>query len=158
MSDQKVIVTEYKLRRRLLLWSVALNIFLICGVAAFVASSSWQKPAFTGKGGPAVQFETLASRLPSEDAGLLRTEFAKKADAIADAHTAVHRAQDHMRMALRAEPYDAGAAKEAMSAAEAEHLRLTKLLQDVIASAAGRMSPEGRSKLSDWQPGPPRRR
>jgi len=143
--------------RRIVLWSLALNVFLICGIAAFLLSSSLQKPVHATGGGPARQFEMLASRLPSEDATMLRAEFGKKADAIEEAHKAAHRTRDAVRLALSAEPYNAEAARQTMSEAEAAHLRLDKLLQDVIASAAEKMTSAGRSKLADFQPGPPRR-
>ncbi len=156
MSDQQTIL-EARPWRGIVLWSLALNVFLICGIAAFSLSSSFQKPATSGTGGPARQFEMLAARLPPDDASVLRTEFGKKAQAIDEAHTALHRSQDAMRLALRANPYDAGATQQAMSEAEAAHHRLEKLLQDVIASAAAQMTSAGRSKLADWQPGPPRR-
>ncbi len=157
MSDQKTLVAEAAPWRRLTLWSLALNVFLICGIAAFLLSSALQQPPPPRTGGPARQFEMLATRLPAGDANVLRAEFGKKADAIEEEHNAAHRTRDAVRLALRAEPYNLGAARQAISEAEAAHLRLDKLLQDVIASAAGKMTPEGRSKLADFQPGPPRR-
>lgn len=67
------------------------------------------------------------------------------------------RTRDAVRQALSAEPYDIDATRKPIAEAEAAHLRLDSLLQDVIASAAGKMTPEGRTKLADFQPGPPRR-
>ncbi len=155
MSDTKT--SAARPLRGLLIWSLALNLFLICGLGAYLASTALQKPAALGKGGPAIQFEALAAQLPAGDAGVLRAEFKARSEAIDEAHTALHRFQDGIRAALRAEPYDAGATQQAMAEAEAAHGRLEKLLQDVIASAAGRMSPAGRSKLAEFRPGPPRR-
>ncbi len=157
MSDQETVVSEGRPRRGLLLWSLALNAFLICGIAAFLLSSALHQPMSPGKGGPAYQFERLASRLPAEDASVLRTEFGKKSEAVDEAHTAAHRARDNVRLTLSAQTYDAEAARKAMSEAEAASLRLNQLLQNVIVSAAAKMSPTGRSKLADWQPGPPSR-
>ena len=88
---------------------------------------------------------------------MLRAEFGQKAEAIEEAHKAARRARDAVRQVLSAEPYNADAARQAMSEAEDAHLRLDKLLQDVIASAAGKMTSAGRSKLADFQPGPPKR-
>ncbi len=157
MSDQQTLIAEARPSRRIVLWSLALNVFLICGIAAFLLSSSLQKPVPARTGGPARQFEMLASRLPSEDANALRTEFGKKSEVIEEAHKDAHRTRDAVRLALSAEPYNAEAARQAMSEAETAHLRLDRLLQDVIASAAGKMTSAGRSKLADFQPGPPRR-
>ena len=157
MSDRQTLVAETPSRRKILLWSLALNLFLICGIGAYVASSAFHREAPLGKGGPARQFEVLASRLPAEDATILRTEFGKRARAIEEEHKAAHRTRDAVRQALSAEPYNAGATQQAMSEAWATHVRLNQVLQDVIASAAGKMTQGGRSKLADWQPGPPRR-
>ncbi len=157
MSDQKTLIAETSPWRRITLWSLALNVFLICGLAAFLLSSALQKPTAARTGGPARQFEMLASRLPAEDARVLRMEFAGKSEAVEEAHTEAHRTRDAVRQALSAEPFNLEATRQAISNAEAAHLRLDKLLQDVIASAAGKMTQAGRSKLADFQPGPPRR-
>ncbi len=157
MSDRTTVVSETRPRRGLLLWSLALNVFLICGLGAFLLSSVFLASAHLGTGGPARQFEILADRLPADDAGLLREEFGKRAAAIDEAHTAAHRTRDKVRLALAAEPYNAAAAREALSESEAAHIQLYRLLQDVILTAAERMTPAGRSKLGEWQPGPPRR-
>ena len=161
MSDQKTLVAEAAPWRRLTLWSLALNVFLICGIAAYMTGSALHKDLHKeeslGKGGPAHQFKKLAARLPAEDANVLQAEFGKKADAIEEEHKAAHRTRDAVRQALSAEPYNLEATRQAISEAEAAHFRLDKLLQDVIASAAGKMTPEGRSKLAEFQPGPPRR-
>jgi uncharacterized membrane protein len=157
MSDQQTVVAQSRAWRGIVLWSLALNVFLICGIAAFLLSSSLQKPVHASGGGPARQFEMLASRLPPEDATVLRTEYGKKSEAIEEAHSAAHRTRDAVRAALSAEPYEIEATRKAISEAEAAHLRLDSLLQDVIASAAGKMTSAGRGKLADFQPGPPRR-
>ena len=157
MSDQHTLVAESRPWRGIVLCSLALNVFLICGIAAFLLSSSLHKHVAGGGGGPAHQFESLASRLPPEDANVLRTEFGKKSEVIEEAHSAAHRTRDAVRAALSAEPYEIEAMRKAISDAEAAHLRLDNLLQDVIASAAGKMTSAGRSKLADFQPGPPRR-
>ena len=157
MSDNQTLVADISPSRRIVLWSLALNVFLICGIAAFLLSSALHHSGPARTGGPARQFEMLASRLPTEDANVLRAEFGKKSEAIDEAHKDAHRTRDAVRQALGAEPYNEEAARKAISEAEDAHLRLDKLLQDVIASAAGKMTSEGRSKLADFQPGPPRR-
>ncbi len=156
MSAQQTISPDTRSRRAILFWSLALNLFLICGIVAYVASSALYNAGSFGKGGPAHQFETLASRLPAEDASILRTEFGRKAKEIEDEHQAAHRTRDAVRQALGAEPYNAEATRQAMEQAWAAHVRLNQVLQDVIASAAKKMTQAGRSKLADFQPGPPR--
>ena len=157
MSDQQTLVAETRSWRGIILWSLALNVFLICGIAAFLLSSALHHSVPARTGGPARQFEMLASRLPAEDATVLRTEFGKNSEAIEEAHKAAHRTRDAVRTALSAEPYNTEATRKSIAEAEAAHLRLDSLLQDVIASAAGKMTSAGRSKLADFQPGPPRR-
>jgi uncharacterized membrane protein len=157
MSDQQTSVPEKRSRRGILLWSLALNLFLICGIGAYVVSSAFHHGDSFGKGGPVHQFERLASRLPAADASILRTEFAKRAKEIEDEHQAAHRTRDAVRQALGAEPYNAEATRQAMGQAWAAHVRLNQVLQDVIASAAEKMTQAGRSELADFQPGPPRR-
>ncbi len=157
MSEQKPLGAETRPRRGLLLWSLALNVFLICGLGAFLLSSVFQAPAHFVTGGPARQFEILADRLPADDAALLREEFGKKAAAIDEAHSAAHRTRDKVRLALGAEPYNEAAAREALAEAEAAHIRLNRLLQEVTLAAAEKMTPTGRIRLAEWQPGPPRR-
>jgi uncharacterized membrane protein len=156
MSDQATPVLETR-SRRILLWSLALNLFLICGIGAYVASSAVHHGSSFGKGGPADQFERLASRLPAADASILRMEYGKRAKEIEDEHQAAHRTRDAVRLALSGEPYNAEATRQAMGQAWTAHVRLNQVLQDVIASAAEKMTRAGRSKLADFQPGPPRR-
>jgi uncharacterized membrane protein len=157
MTEQNTLSAKTRPRSGIVLWSLALNVFLICGIAAFLLTSAFEKPGASMTGGPARQFEMLAARLPAGDATVLRDEFAQRSEAIDAEHKAAHRTRDAVRLALRAEPYNADAARQAMADAEAAHGRLNRLLQDVIASAAGKMTPEGRAKLADFQPGPPRR-
>ncbi len=157
MSDQTTLVAETSPWRRITFWSLALNVFLICGIAAYVTSSALHHSASLGKGGPAHQFEKVAARLPADDANVLRAEFGGKSEAVEEAHKAAHRTRDAVRLALSAEPYNLEATRQAMSEAETAHIRLNKLLQDVIASAAGKMTQAGRLKLADFQPGPPPR-
>ncbi len=158
MTEQNTIAAKTRPRSGIVLWSLALNVFLICGIAAFLLTSMFEKPGAPMTGGPARQFEMVAARLPAGDATMLRAEFAKRSEAVGAEHKAAHRTRDAVRAALRAEPYNEEAARQAMVDAEAAHLRLDKLLQDVIASAAGKMTPEGRAKLADFHPGPPPRR
>lgn len=144
---------------KIALASLALNVFLLCGIGGYWLSAAFQEapPQVLSNGGPARQFEFLASRLPTADGDVLRQEFYSKKASINAAHTEVHRTRDAVRQALSAEPYNAQATSRAIADAEAAHMRLDSLLQDVIASAAGKMSADGRSKLGDFQSRPPRR-
>ena len=157
MNDRQTPAPGTRSRRGILLWSLALNLFLICGIGAYVAGSAFHHAGSFGKGGPAHQFERLASRLPAADASILRTEFDKKAKEIEDEHQAAHSTRDAVRQVLSAEPYNAEATRQALAQAWAAHVRLNQVLQEVIEAAAEKMTQAGRAKLADIQPGAPRK-
>jgi uncharacterized membrane protein len=157
MSAQDTIAAENRPRRRLLFWSLALNIFFICCAAAF-SLTALLKPAFHGgRGGPAVQFERLAAQLPAQDADRLKAAYAERGSEVDETHAAAHRARDALRLALRADPYDGDATQKAMAEARDARRRLETAIEEIIASAALDMSLEGRAKLADWRAEPPRR-
>ncbi|MBJ7534313.1 periplasmic heavy metal sensor [Rhodomicrobium vannielii ATCC 17100] len=157
MSAQDTIAAESRPRRGLIFWSLALNMFFICGVVAFSVASLY-KPVFRGGGGgPAYQFERIAARLPAQDADRLRAAFAQRASEVDETHAASHKARDAMRLALRAEPYDGDATRKAMADAQEARRRLETVIQAVIASAAAEMSLEARAQLAEWRAEPPRK-
>jgi uncharacterized membrane protein len=137
-------------RRRTILLLSALNLFLIGIIGAFVVRYYSGEPPTHRKAGPAHRIEKIASRLPAEDALILRLEFTKKSGAIEDASDAFRQAREKVRSALRAEPYDLAATSAAMSEAEGLHQKSEQLIHAVIASAAAKMTPEGRRKLAEW--------
>jgi uncharacterized membrane protein len=103
---------ERGLSRWLLLGSLALNLFFV-GIAIAMAvrapaPSYWDRNVF-------VRVERLAATLPPADADILRGEINANRAAIADAQTAYHTAQDHIRNVLRQEPFDVEALRAAMA-------------------------------------------
>ncbi|MBT3070995.1 periplasmic heavy metal sensor [Rhodomicrobium sp. Az07] len=156
MSAQDTIAAESRSRRGLLFWSLALNIFFIFGVVAFSLALLF-KPAFRGGGGPAYQIERMAARLPAQDGTRLMVALGERAGAVDEAHVAAHKARDALRLALRAEPYDGDATRKAMMDAQEARRRLETVVQGIIASAAADMSADGRAKLAEWRPRPPRK-
>jgi uncharacterized membrane protein len=141
--------------RRLLLASLALNLFFVGIAGALIVRSHAAAPAPSAPvdRSVAARIERLAATLPAADAEVLREEYRARSGAVEPVRDAFRRAQDSAREFLRAEPFDVGALRAAMAQTRAARQALDQALQDVIASAAAQMSPAGRRKLADWPPG-----
>jgi len=135
--------------RWLLLGSLALNLFFIGVVAALAIRSpapAWDRDAF-------VRVERIASSLPPADAEILRGRIqASRAD-IEAAQTKHRAAQDIIREALRAQPFDADALRAAMANTRAARQAFDQTIQAMFAGSAAQMSQAGREALADWPPG-----
>jgi len=148
-----IVPTNERPSRSILLVSLALNLFVI-GVGGalaarhFLADGSAPEPARTA----AARIDRLAATLPGADAEILRAEFRARAVSVEAANTQYRRAQDRIRNALRAEPFRVEPMRAAMAETRATRQRLGEALEDVIASAAVKMSSDGRHKLADWTP------
>lgn len=142
--------------RRLVLASLALNLFFVGVAGAMIARSYSSAPGASVpiNRSAAARIDRLAATLPQTDADELRAEFRAHAATVEPARTAYNQAQDATRQILRTEPFDAGALRAAMAQARAARQALDEALHDVIATAAARMSPAGRTKLAEWPPGP----
>jgi uncharacterized membrane protein len=135
--------------RRLLLASLALNLFFVGAWAALTWRHYGQHH---GPWTPQTRIERLAAALPAADADKLRAEFRTHAADIEAATRSFQQAQRRMREVLRADPFDPEALRARMADARAARLKLDEALQDVIATASAAMTPEGRRKLADWTP------
>ena len=135
--------------RWLLLGSLALNLFFIGVVAALAIRSpapAWDRDVF-------VRVERIASSLPPADAEILRGRIqASRAD-IEAAQTKHRAAQDIIREALRAQPFDADALRAAMANTRAARQAFDQTIQAMFAGSAAQMSQAGREALADWPPG-----
>jgi uncharacterized membrane protein len=135
-----------------MLISLALNLFLL-GILGAVAVRGYAPAASTEhriSWTPASRIERLASALPAADASELRVEFQSQSQLI-DALNAQYRsAQEHVRAALRAEPFVVDAVRAAMADMRVVRQKLEAQLQDVIATASAKMSSQGRQDLADW--------
>ena len=133
--------------------SLALNIFFVGAAGALAVRHYLGEEHHGGRTPgehiPAKRIEALAAQLPPDDAAILRAEFALRAAAAEAARETLRRSRDEVRRALQAEPYDAAAARTAMAASRVAHAAFIEVLQDVVASAAGRMSPAGRVRLGE---------
>ena len=152
MKATTMIQTQELARRRAVLLLLALNLFLIGIIGAFVVRYYSGEPAPHRKTGPAHRIETMSALLSQQDAITLRLEFTKKSEAVERATDALRQAREKVRLALRIDPYSLAATQAAMTEAGALHQQLEQLMQDVIATAAAKMTPEGRERLADWPP------
>jgi uncharacterized membrane protein len=142
--------------RWLVLASLALNLFFVGAGGALVARHYLAAPSASPAPidrSVAARMERLAITLPSSDADVLRAEYRAKAMSVDGARETYRKAQDEVRRILRTEPFQGDAMRAAMTEQRAARQVFDQLLQDVIASAAARMSPAGRNKLADWPPG-----
>src|SRR5437016_2480694 len=136
--------------RWLLLGSLALNLFFV-GVAIAMAvrapaPSYWDRNVF-------VRVERLAATLPPADAEILRSQIIANHNAIADAQTAYHTAQDHIHEILRQEPFDVETMRAAMAKTRTARQAFDQTIKGVFAGIAAAISPAGRQALANWPPG-----
>ena len=144
---------EDRASRRVVLWSLGLNLFFIGLVAALFVRLYIAPPAAAPFDRSAhARIERIAVTLPAADAEVIRAEYRAKAAPVDAAREEFERAVDAIRQAFRAEPYDIEATRAAMAGARAAHQRFEVLMHDIIASAAAKMSTGGRQKLADWSP------
>ncbi len=137
--------------RWLLLGSLALNLFFIGVVVALairpsVPAPRWDRDVF-------VRVERIADTLPAQDAAALRTQIAAKRGSIESAQAKYRSAQDIIRVAMRAEPFDAEALRTAMANTRAARQAFDQTIQGAFAESAVQMSHAGRQALADWPPG-----
>lgn len=143
--------------RLLLLGSLALNLFFIGVAGALVTRHYLAERAVSTTPldrSVAARVERLAATLPAADAEILRAEYRANAATVDAARAAYHQAQDEVRGVLRKDPFAPEAMRAAMGNTRSARQGFDQLLQDMIASAAAKMSAAGRNKLADWPPGP----
>jgi uncharacterized membrane protein len=144
--------------RIILLASLAFNLFFLGAVGAIAVRHYSRHPPGVVVLAPsrtaAERIDRLAATLPFADAEKLRSEFRANQAALETAHADYRKAQETIRTALRAEPFDVDALRSAMAQARAAKQSLDVALQEVVAAAAAQMSPAGRVKLSEWSPAP----
>lgn len=134
--------------RGLLFASLAVNLFLLGVVTAVYLNPVLNDPAKVDRSA-AGRIERIAVTLAPADAEVLRTEFRSQAAAIEAARDKVDAAQETVRDALGAEPFDGAALRAAMALSREARRTFFTGLNDVVASAAAGMSPDGRARLAD---------
>jgi uncharacterized membrane protein len=133
-------------RRWALAFSVGLNLFL----AALLIAHLLRGPAAEAPPTPAERIDRLAASLPQPDGDRLRAAMHAASGRITAELDDFRAAQDRVRAALRADPFDAAALRQAMQEARDRHATMGASVQEVIAAAAAEMSPAGRAGLAAW--------
>jgi uncharacterized membrane protein len=141
--------------RWLLLGSLTLNlIFAGAAGAAFIRHSGAVplEPVTHMTQGAEHRLDRIATTLPEPDAQIMRSFIRAQTAKVVAAQANLRLSQEDLRNSLRAEPFNPAAVRAAMAETSAARDNFDQVLQDVIASAAAKMSPVGRSKLADWPP------
>lgn len=157
MSIASSMMAEERTSRWLLLGSLALNLFLVSAAGALAARHYFApaaQPAATLDRSIGARMERLAATLPPADADVLRTTYRADVASVEASRDGYRKAQDDVRQILREEPFRPDAMRAAMVKTRTARQGFDEAVQDVIATAAGKMSPAGRNKLADWPPGP----
>ncbi len=140
--------------RWLLLVSLALNLFFVGTAGTMVVRDYLIAPTDAPQFDRSIDFriERIATRLPSADAALLRSEFAARRGPIETAHDNIQRMREKAHAVLRQEPFDADAMRSAMADIRSARNGFDQAIHGVILAAASKMSPEGRRKLAEPRP------
>jgi hypothetical protein len=149
------VIAEERRSKRYMLLSVALNLFFIA-VAATMIARSYLAPAtapeltITIDRSAGARIERIAMTLPPADAAIMRAAYRDNAATLDLARAEVDRAVEVMKDSFRAKPYDVDGTRAKTADTRAKYLRFLAMLHDAIATAAGKMSPEGRARLAEY--------
>ena len=125
-----------------LIASLVLNLFLI-GYLVGRAADVW--PAMERRSDSFV--ERLASRLPATDADVVRRAAAQRQPEIDKVMAAYRKTRQDVRAALSAPAFDAKALESAFEESRKRRLAAELAIQDLVLSAAGNLSANGRANL-----------
>jgi len=139
--------------RWLLLSSLVLNLLFVgaAGAVAFRYSTPVPlSPVTRMDHSLTTRLDRLAASLPPADADVMRAELRDDAVVMATAQADLRLSRDEVRKSLRAQPFDLQAMRAALAANHAAHDNFDKVVHDMIAGAAAKMSVVGRAKLAEW--------
>jgi uncharacterized membrane protein len=142
--------------RWLLLGSIGLNLAFMGAAGAVAFRYSSPVPLRTVARidhSLAGRVDRIAASLPATDAQVMYAQLRQDAETVAAAQADLRLSQEAVRRTLRAQPFDAEAMRTAMADNRLARQNFDKILHDMIASAADKMSVVGRSKLADWPSG-----
>ncbi|HTZ03520.1 MAG TPA: periplasmic heavy metal sensor [Xanthobacteraceae bacterium] len=140
--------------RWLLAGSLGLNLLFVGAAGAVAIRFSGPAPLATVAQidhSLAGRIDRIATKLPPGDGDLLRAELRSEAMKVAAAQADLRLAQEDVRKSLRAQPFDAGALSAAMAESRTAHDHVDRIVHDMIADTAPKMSLVGRIKLADWR-------
>ncbi len=135
----------------LLLASLAANVFLGVTVGMHFSRGPKGPPPR-----PERLLEEMADVLPPEDARVLRAAMEAHRTDFSESRDEPRRHHEQIRLALMAEPFDVEAFRRASSEFRAKRERMGDRLDVVLIEALPKMSPEGRKRLAEFRPPPPK--
>ncbi|WP_029004453.1 periplasmic heavy metal sensor [Azorhizobium doebereinerae] len=143
--------------RLLLVVSLALNLFFLGAAVALVIHKSGRPGPMSAERNPAdrspaARIDRLAATLPPQDAKEVQAQFTAVEATVEAGRRASREAQEAVRRALKAEPFDPAAADTALNALRDARRSIWAALHGAVMKAAVNMSPEGRARLADWIP------
>lgn len=130
--------------------SVALNLFLAGVMIAWHLRSPPPPPQ-----GPWFDrmVQRMSTNLPAPDREILLSSYQARRSELARLDKEVQASREKVSAAMRSEPYDPAALEQAMAASREVREPVVATVEQAVAEAAARMSPEGRAKLADWRKG-----
>lgn len=144
--------------RRIFRWllpvSLSLNVFLAVAMAVHLTS----RPGFGPPPRPDRIAEDIAATLSPADGDILRQVFASHAPQLASGPESFHALHDGIRRVMAAPTFDAEALRAVFAEGRRGRLAMDDAIEASLTEAATRLSPEGRRKLGEWRPDPPRPR
>lgn len=130
--------------------SLALNLFLAGMMIAWHMRPPPPPP-------PGPWFERMIQRmsadLPPADREILQASYQTRRGELDRMDKEVQAAREKVAATMRAQPYDPAALDQAMAEAREVREPVVKTVEQAVAEAAAKMSPEGRMKLADWRKG-----
>jgi uncharacterized membrane protein len=135
----------------LLTASLSLNVFLVTSIAVGLAWHGFRRPP-PPPPDPLEIADDMASGLPAADAAILRQAFADRSAVFARARGLHADTPARIRQVLEQPEYDPRALQAIFVEARAAHEAMDTALEATVTEAVGRMSPEGRHKLAEWEP------
>ncbi|OJX71786.1 periplasmic heavy metal sensor [Magnetospirillum sp. 64-120] len=145
-------MTSHPILRWLLPVSLAVNAFL-----GGLAITEWLAPDFPPPPPrPERMIEEMAEILPAPDAAILRHSFAEHAPGM---ERRPHEREEmflKIRAALKADPFDPQALTTIFHDGRKIRDAIDDSIEGALVDAATKMSAEGRHKLAEWHPRPPR--
>jgi uncharacterized membrane protein len=140
-----------------LIVSLGLNLFLGSLMIGRWLSGPPHRPAPFARterapGAEANRFlERMASDLPREHRAGFEATFERHRERLGRAAGEARQARDHVREALRKEPFDRAELERAFEGLRARNNALQQEIQSAIVEGAAALPPDARERLADWR-------
>jgi uncharacterized membrane protein len=96
--------------------------------------------------------QRMFASIPDDQRPILESAFAEQRPKLAAASQAARDAREKVRVILGTEPFDQAALDRAFNELRDRTEEVQKVMHTTIASAAAKMTPEGRKRLAEWNP------